>query len=116
MRPTVGEQLRGLRLVLERTVAPEVTAPYPSDMLRVVIDALARLEDGWAAALPAMRDECREVAELLHEEGPEPDWLDHDAALAHYESLRGRLAEVVRTGSAEDRERVAAHYARRYGA
>lgn len=103
MRPTVGEQLRGVRLLLERTVVPEVTAPYPSDMLRVVIDTLARLEVDWSTVLPAMRDECRAVAALLGDDGPEPDWVDHDAAIARYEDLRGRLADLVRTGTPEVR-------------
>ena len=115
MRPSVTEQLRGMRLILENVVAPEVTAPYPRDMLAAVVDALGRLETSWHAHLPAMRDESVEIDRLLAAASAVPaaaadgfgarveaalaepavDPLDHDAALARYERRRGLLAELV---------------------
>ena len=113
MRPTVSEQLHGLRTVLETAIAPEVTAPYPADLLATVLAALERLESEWATVLRAQRDECAALDALLadaHErvgdatasridaagrEAP-PDWLDPDATRTHYETRRALLADVVR--------------------
>lgn len=113
MRPTVSEQLHGLRGVLQTAIAPEVTAPYPTDLLATVVGALERLEVEWATVLRAMRDECAALDPLLADararvagatasridaagrEAP-PDWLDPDAARAHYETRRALLADVVR--------------------
>src|SRR5581483_305862 len=47
VRPTPEEQLRGLREVLERVVAPELHAPYPADVLAAAVAALERLEQCW---------------------------------------------------------------------
>ncbi len=116
MRPTIEEQLRGLRAVLEQVVAPEVDAPYPRDLLATVLGALERLEQQWGRELVAMRDESAALDGLLADarratpppdtgldaaiasalaESP-PDWLDPAAARRHYETRRGLLAEVVR--------------------
>jgi hypothetical protein len=120
VRPTIEEQLRGLRAVLEQVVAPEVGAPYPRDLLATVVAALERLEQQWGRELVAMRDESAALDALLAdarravasvESGlgarldsaiaaalaqPEPDWLDPSAGRAHYEIRRGLLADVVR--------------------
>jgi len=44
MHPTVTEQLDGLRRILAEAVAPEVTAPYPAEILGSVIGALNALQ------------------------------------------------------------------------
>src|SRR5271154_5074479 len=44
MRPTVTEQLDGLRRILAETIAPEVTSPYPAEILGSVIGALDALQ------------------------------------------------------------------------
>ena len=131
MRPTVTEQLRGLRVILEGVVAPEVSAPYPRDMLGVVVTTLADLERRWSSVFVIMRDECTEIDRLVADARPHvdgalatridtaldelvPDWLDHDAVLGRYERRRALLAEVVpaiadRDGTAEVQARVVAH-------
>jgi hypothetical protein len=47
MRPTVTEQLGGLRRILAETIAPEVTSPYPAEILGSVIGALDALQVNW---------------------------------------------------------------------
>ena len=44
MHPTVTEQLDGLRRILAEAVAPEVSAPYPAEILGGVIGALSALQ------------------------------------------------------------------------
>jgi hypothetical protein len=107
------EELRGLRAALENVVAPEVGAPYPSDVLATVVGALERLERGWSMVPVALRAESTELDELLGAAravvapatgasiatalaAPAPDWLDPAAARAHYVTRRALLAEVVR--------------------
>ena len=48
MRPSITEQLAGLRRILAEVVAPEVTAPYPAEILGSVIGALEALSANWA--------------------------------------------------------------------
>jgi hypothetical protein len=113
VRPTVDEQLRGLRAVLEAVVSPEVRAPYPADVLATVVGALERLERDWSAVPAALRSESGELDRLLGEvrpavapptaaaidralAAPAPDWLDPATARGHYETRRGLLADVVR--------------------
>jgi hypothetical protein len=135
VRPTVDEQLRGLRAVLEGVVAPDVRAPYPTDVLATVLAALDRLEHDWSTVPAALRAESAELDALLAGAvapevrpllaaptaaaidgalaAPNPDWLDPDAARAHYETRRGLLADVVRElGPDADpqlRARIVAH-------
>jgi hypothetical protein len=47
MRPTVTEQLDGLRRILAETIAPEITSPYPAEILGGVIGALDALQSNW---------------------------------------------------------------------
>jgi hypothetical protein len=47
MRPTVTEQLDGLRRILAETIAPEITSPYPAEILGGVIGALDALRSNW---------------------------------------------------------------------
>ena len=47
MRPTITEQLDGLRRILAETIAPEVTSPYPAEILGGVIGALDALRSNW---------------------------------------------------------------------
>ena len=48
MRPTITEQLDGLRRILEEVVAPEVKDPYPADILAGVCATLETLAVGWS--------------------------------------------------------------------
>ena len=112
MRPTIEEQLLGLRAVLERVVGPEVRSPYPSDVLATVVGALERLAGDWATVPAALRSESTALDGLLGDARavatdaaaaidaalaePPPDWLDPVAARAHYKHRRDLLTTVVR--------------------
>jgi hypothetical protein len=47
VRPTVTEQLDGLRRILAETIAPEVASSYPAEILGGVIGALDALRANW---------------------------------------------------------------------
>jgi hypothetical protein len=52
MRPTISEQLAGMRRILAEVVAPEVTGAYAVDMLRGVLANLEMLERSWSRVGP----------------------------------------------------------------
>lgn len=82
MRPDVGEQLEGLRRILEEVIAPELHDPYPLDILGGVCATLETLSSGW-----------REV----------PAFLQWDAEMSAA-LLRQVLTSVVELGDALDDE------------
>lgn len=112
MRPSITEQLAAAQRVLRDVVVPEVTAPYPSDILQGVINTLGELERNWSAALarlrwdndglaaaltavlpaasPALREQLQAVVSA-----PAPDPLDHEAAQARNAELRGAAVTVI---------------------
>ena len=65
MRPTVTEQLDGLRRILAEAVAPEVTAPYPAEILGGVIGALDALSANWARIPDYLAWEIESTAGVL---------------------------------------------------
>jgi hypothetical protein len=65
VRPSVTEQLQGLRRILEEVVTPELTGPYPRDILAGVCATLETLAEGWQQ-VPAFLDwDARESAALV---------------------------------------------------
>jgi len=112
VHPSVTEQLRGIRRTLTEVVAPDVSSPYPAEVLRGVVAALEGLERSWARVLPFLVWDNAETAALLGGISPvvdpdlaaritqvcdaEPgDALDVDAADVRNEALRALLAEAV---------------------
>jgi len=65
MHPTVTEQLDGLRRILAEAVAPEVTAPYPAEILGSVIGALNALQANLHAVPAFLRWEIETTAGVL---------------------------------------------------
>jgi hypothetical protein len=65
MRPTITEQLDGLRRILSEVIAPEVTAPYPSEILASVIGALDALRTNWASIPDYLEWEVRSIRAIL---------------------------------------------------
>ena len=119
MQPGVGEQLAGIRAVLERVVAPAVGDAYLAAQLRAVVEALAELEAQWSRALPLLMRENDELASLLDgarrvlaklpgapaeaelraaagAEGREPEYPDFDRLAARNRELRGLVSRAVR--------------------
>jgi len=65
MHPTVTEQLDGLRRILAEAVAPEVTAPYPTEILGSVIGALNTLQSNWHAIPAFLRWDIETTSAVL---------------------------------------------------
>jgi hypothetical protein len=112
MRPTVSEQLAGVRRILADVVAPEVHSAYPSDMLRGILANLEMLERSWGDVAPFLAWDNGATMQLLadvasHVEGdvaakigavlaePDADPLDVAALEARNTRLRGALADAV---------------------
>jgi hypothetical protein len=65
MHPTIIEQLDGLRRILADTVAPEVTAPYPAEILGGVIGALNALQANLHAVPDFLRWDIETTLDVL---------------------------------------------------
>jgi hypothetical protein len=65
MHPTVTEQLDGLRRILAEAVAPEITAPYPAEILGSVIGALNALQSNLPAIQAFLRWDIETTAGVL---------------------------------------------------
>ena len=125
MRPTLPEQLRGLRHILEHVVAPAVTDDYPQTTLQGVIRALEMLEARVDDVLPFLVHDNAATAQLLQAiaqcvplsgaiEPPDAaDPADLVALDAENERLRSLLADAIPTlSTAADGSEEAAVYAR----
>jgi hypothetical protein len=128
VHPSVTEQLRGMRRTLTEVVAPDLSSPYPAEVLRGVVAALEGLERSWTRVLPFLVWDNAETAALLGAissvvdpdlavrvsqvcDVEPPDALDVDAADARNEALRGLLAEAVPGLAAGGAETATAHAA-----
>ena len=112
MRPDVTEQLRGLRQVLAEVVAPEVTDPYPADVLAGALATLDLLADAWAEVPRFLCWDSAATAHVLRVAGlrtlPMPDdLLDLDALRAHHQEVRGLLEAAMPTILAHEAARAA---------
>jgi len=112
VHPNITEQLRGIRQILGDVVAPEVSAPYPSDILGAVLGQLEMLERSWYLVLPFLLRDNAAMERLLSDavtsvepelasrirsvlaEAP-PEMTDVEAVDARNERLRGLLADAV---------------------
>lgn len=99
MHPTVSEQLAGLGKALAEVVAPEVTNPYPADVLNGVIGALDTLARA-IGELPAyLRWDAEETAAILSRVGvtapPAPGGGDLAAIEVHHAAVRSLLESAI---------------------
>jgi hypothetical protein len=113
MRPDVTEQLRGIRQVLADVVAPQVTDPYPADVLAGALAALDLLADAWAEVPRFLCWDSAATGHVLRLTGmrvpPMPDDLLDLAALAtHHEELRGLLEAAMPAVLEHEQARAAA--------
>jgi hypothetical protein len=126
MRPTLAEQLRGLRHILENAVQPEVRGEYPRETLQGVIRALDMLARRVSDVGPFLEWDNRETRTLLESiaaQAPLGGSLDPDAPIApgdlealdaENDRLRTLLAAAIPTledddGAAELHRAVVAH-------
>ncbi len=70
MRPSVPEQLEGLRRILAETIAPEITAPYPAEILGSVMMSLDALARAWYAVPDYLKWDIARTETLLAEAKP----------------------------------------------
>ncbi len=116
MRPSVTEQLDGLSRILQEVIAPELTDPYPADILAGVCATLETLAAGWSAVPAFLRWDAAASAEVLSQvlafgapglskqlaaevrgavEAPLPDPADLPSLEAHHRRLRAALELAI---------------------
>lgn len=118
MRPTIDEQLDGVRRLLDAVGEDEGLSAASRELLRNAGRLVHRVRGSWATTLPFLTGDNTTLAALLTEIGtpapaPDPDPGDADvaAAAARNTALRGQLSETIRTlpGTADGlaaRERI----------
>ncbi|HLG89401.1 MAG TPA: hypothetical protein VKZ79_19655 [Alphaproteobacteria bacterium] len=87
MRPTISEQLDGLRRLLAEIIAPEIEAAYPREILTGVIAALGALREALPTVPAFLRWDADSTAAVLSVALP---LLQQDLAA----ELRSALAEA----------------------
>lgn len=90
MRPTVDEQLRGMRRILVEVVQPHVVDDYAREQLGHVTAALDPLADGWDAVIPSLLQENARLETLLRTVVPDLEGLAIDPELLVRVSEVGR--------------------------
>ena len=110
MHPTETEQLYGLRRILAEAVAPEVSAPYPAEILGSVIGALNALQANLHAIPAFLRWDIETTADVLDAARPllgaglvaeidaakaECDPMDLGALEAAQVTMRGLLVKAM---------------------
>jgi hypothetical protein len=73
MRPKIAEQLDGLRRILAEVVAPEITAPYPTEILGSVIASLTALSEAVYTVPAYLRWDIDSATALLARARPHLD-------------------------------------------
>jgi len=99
MFPTVTDQLRELRRVLNDVVLPEVSGSYAQDTLSSALSTLKMLEGAWDRVVPFLLWDNEQLTVLLGDDDPgavEPDRSDFTAVHLRNLELRARLAEAIR--------------------
>lgn len=121
MRPTLEEQLRGLRDILTTSVAPAVAGDYPRETLAGVVRALEMLEARVATVGPflvwdneATRTLLRELGAGAAADAPETyagalAGADVAALDAENERLRGLLAATIPSLTGDAHTAVVTH-------
>lgn len=115
MRPTVSEQLEGIRQVLADVVAPEITDPYPAAVLAGALATLDILAVGWAEVPAFLLWDADATAAVLALVGVRAaamprdvlDALDLSALQAHHRDVRGVLEQSMPAVLADDTARSA---------
>jgi hypothetical protein len=101
MRPTVSEQLEGLRRILDDVVAPAVDGLYPADVLGGVLASLDAIAAGWAEVPSFLVWDAYESLELLRAAANDADTL-----------ARVRALDAAAPSDALDLHAVEEHHAR----
>jgi hypothetical protein len=98
MFPTVTDQLRELRRILNDVVMPELSGSYARDTLSSALATLKMLEGAWDRVVPFLLWDNAQLSGLLDDDVAPPDPTDFNAVHARNLELRDRLATSVRDG------------------
>jgi hypothetical protein len=126
LRPTITEQLRQTRRILEEEIAPCLVEKHPVQVLAYLLGNLQSLEDSWSRVLPFLHWDNSCTAALLQSVSSEvepalaaqiadtvraaaPDVLDFEAVQKRNADLRGLLARCVRESGAGELVSVRTH-------
>jgi hypothetical protein len=126
MRPTITEQLRETRRILQDVIAPCIHDEHPATVLSYLLSNLQTLEDSWSRVLPFLHWDNTETSALLQVlasrvdsalgndiraalELTSPDAFDVEAVSAHNFMLRQLLTRCVQTCDDTELEATRAH-------
>jgi hypothetical protein len=98
MFPTVTDQLRELRRILNDIVMPELSGSYAQDTLSSALATLKMLEGAWDRVVPFLLWDNEQLSCLLGDDVAPPDPTDFIAVHDRNLELRDRLATSVRDG------------------
>lgn len=112
MHPSITEQLTGLNKALTDVVRPELSDPYPLDVLDGVIAGLDGIARGWTQLPAYLCWDAEQTTAILRRVGIHPpdapsDPLDLVALEAHHAGVR-RMLESALPGIADDPATTAA--------
>jgi hypothetical protein len=112
VRPSVSEQLVGIRQVLADVIAPQITDAYPADVLAGALDVLDMLAGRWADVPAFLAWDARATADVLRlVDQRVPAWPDDPLDLAvlsaHHREVRGLLEAAMPVILARDDARAA---------
>lgn len=85
MRPSVSEQIDGIRHVLAEVIAPLVIDPYAATILNGLLDALGSLSAGWADVPQFFRWDADRTAAVLTAARP---YLDQSLTVEFDQAMR----------------------------
>jgi hypothetical protein len=100
MRPTVEEQLEGIRRILEDVVVPQVNDPYAADVLAGALATLEVLAEAGPGVVEFMRWDTAASLDVLAMVDVSPptapdDPLDLAAVAGHHAAVRALLEASV---------------------
>jgi hypothetical protein len=113
MRPTITEQLRAIRRILNDVIVPEVNTTYPTDILKNVLFNLQELEANWMRWTAHLEWENEQLQKLTLDARARvdtalqqqidgaaalapADHFDYDGACAYNDALRTCVTEIIR--------------------
>jgi hypothetical protein len=119
MRPTIDEQLDGAARLLRLAEEDPEATPAVAELVRNARRLVERVGTSWSTALPFLRADNAQTAELLgvNEPGTEDATADLAAMAARNEELRAELTRRIRQLPAgPDRAAIGEHLRARVAA
>ncbi|MCU1428309.1 MAG: hypothetical protein JWL83_2309 [Actinomycetia bacterium] len=100
MRPTVSEQLAGIRRILAEIVLPQITDAYAAEVTSGLLGTLDLLSASWVDVPRFLRWDCERASAVLESVGisppnPPDDPLDLVALELHHREVRGELERAM---------------------